>query len=400
MATAWFFNIPFHGHINPTLPLVRALVENGDELTYFAGPGFEQKISATGATYRAYASDYAFEQSRTVAHAIHQGGQVAEATRALLGSVLAAVAEERPDYLLFDMSAPWGNIAAQRYAIPAITSFPHLPFHWRTFFSDPRVFRKGLQNLKPGQGYYRDLRRQTGKLAREHGLRQPRELNVLSSSSEMNIVFSSRYFQPYDEGFDDSYLFIGPVIDTNRPDDPLVIDRQPGQQLIYIAVGTVYQANLSFFHACIEAFAGDQYAVVMSIGKATDPAALGDIPSNFTVAQYVPQLSILDQADLFITHGGMNSINESVMARVPMIVVPNTLEQAMNAARIEELKAGLYLEPDRVSADKLQLSVERVLSDPAIPRGLELIRDSFVQCGGVEAGAAAVAQFKLAHQIA
>ncbi len=400
MATAWFFNIPFHGHINPTLPLVRELVENGDDLTYFAGPGFEQKITATGATYRGYDSDYTFEQSRTVAHAIHQGGQVAEATRALLGPVLAAVEAEQPDYLLFDMSAPWGNIVAQRYGIPAITSFPHLPFHWRTFFSDPRVFRKGLQNLRPGQGYYRDLRRQTGRLAREHGLRQPRELNVLSSSSEMNIVFSSRYFQPYDEGFDDSYLFIGPVIDTNRPDEPLIIDRQPGQPLIYIAVGTVYQANLDFFHACIEAFAGDRYAVIMSIGKATDPAALGEIPPNFTVAQYVPQLSILDEADLFITHGGMNSVNESVMARVPLIVVPNTLEQAMNAARIEELQAGLYLEPDRISADQLRKGVDQVLSDPAIPRGLELIRVSFEQGGGVEQAAEAIAQFKLDHQIA
>lgn len=400
MATAWFFNIPFHGHINPTLPLVGELVARGDELTYFAGPGFEQKIEATGATYRTYAADYAFESSRTVAHAIHQGGQVAEATRALLGSVLDEVAAEQPDYLLFDMSAPWGNIASQRHGIPAVTSFPHLPFHWRTFFSDPRVFRKGLQNLKPGQGYYRDLRRQTGRLAREHGLRQPRELNVLSSSSELNIVFSSRYFQPYDEGFDDSYLYIGPVIDTNRPDEPLVVNRQPRQQLIYIAVGTVYQANLDFFHACLEAFAGEQYAVVMSIGKATDPAALGDIPANFIVAQYVPQLSILEQADLFITHGGMNSINESVMARVPMIVVPNTLEQAMNAARIEELRAGLYLEPERATAARLRAAVDQVLADPAVPRGLERIRTSFEEGGGVALAAEAIARFKTSHGIA
>lgn len=394
MATAWFFNIPFHGHINPTLPLVRELIAHGDEVVYFAGPAFEEKIRGTGAVYRAYSGSYTFEQSRTVAHAIHQGSQVAEATRALLSGVLDAVATGRPDYLMFDMSAPWGNIVAQRHAIPSIASFPHLPFHWRTFFSDPRVFRKGLDNLKPGQGYYRSLRLQTGKLAREYRMRRPRELNVLSSSADLNIVFSSRYFQPYDEGFDDSYLFVGPVIETSRPDEPLHVACEPGQKLIYIAVGTVYQANMTFFQSCLEAFSDDRYVVVMSIGKAVDPADLGAIPPNFTVAQYVPQLSILEQADLFITHGGMNSINESVMARVPMVVVPNTLEQAMNAARIEQLEAGLFLEPERLTAWQLQQAVDAVLDNPAMAEGLERIRQSFVRAGGVEQAARAIQEFQ------
>ena len=68
MATAWFFNIPTHGHINPTLPLVTELVRQGDEVTYFAGPRFEEKILATGARFGDYGDAYAFEQSRTVAH--------------------------------------------------------------------------------------------------------------------------------------------------------------------------------------------------------------------------------------------------------------------------------------------------------------------------------------------
>ena len=106
-----------------------------------------------------------------------------------------------------------------------------------------------MHSLRPGQGYYRELQRQTGKLAKEQKLRKPSEINVLSSSAELNIVFSSRYFQPFEENFDDSYLYIGPVINTDRPDEAFAIKRLPGQQLIYIAVGTLYQANLTFFRA-------------------------------------------------------------------------------------------------------------------------------------------------------
>jgi MGT family glycosyltransferase len=399
MARAWFFNIPTHGHINPTLPLVHELVRQGDEVTYFAGPRFEEKILATGAAYGDYGDAYAFDQSRTVAHAVLQGSQLAEAATALLPGVLEAIEKERPDYLLFDMSAPWGNIAAQRYDIPAVASFPHLPFNWRTFVSDSRLLKKGYQSLRPGHGYYRELQRQTGKLAREQKLRKPSEINVLSSSAELNIVFSSRYFQPFEENFDDSYLYIGPVINTNRPDEALEIKRNPGQKLIYIAVGTLYQANITFFQHCMEAFDDEGYAVIMSVGKAFDPAGLGPIPANFTVAQYVPHLAILDEADLFITHGGLNSINEAVMALVPMIGVPNTIEQSVNAFRVEQLGGGLYLEPDKLTPEKLRSAAEQVLADPAVAEGLGKIRQSFLDAGGVETAVAAIQDFKQTHGI-
>jgi MGT family glycosyltransferase len=259
--------------------------------------------------------------------------------------------------------------------------------------------KKGYQSLRPGHGYYRDLQRQTVNLAKEQNLRKPSEINVLSSSAELNIVFSSRYFQPFEENFDDSYLYIGPVINTDRPDDPFEFKRRPGQKLIYIAVGTLYQANLTFFQHCLEAFDDERYAVIMSVGKAVDPADLGPIPANFTVAQFVPQLSILDEADLFITHGGMNSINEAVLALVPMIGVPNTIEQSVNAFRVEQLHGGLYLEPEKLVPEKLQNAAAQVLSDPQVPEGLNKIRQSFLDAGGVPTAVSAIQTFKQAHDI-
>ena len=399
MAKAIFFNIPTHGHINPTLPLVHELVQQGDIITYFAGPTFAEKIRASGATYGDYENAYTFEGSRTVAHAVLQGSQLAEATTALLPTVLEAVAREQPDYLLFDMSAPWGNIAAQRLGLPSVASFPHLPFNWRAFFSDPRVLKKGLNSLKPGQGYYRGLQRQLRKLAKEHNLRKPSEINVLSSSADLNIVFSSSYFQPHAAGFDASYQFIGPVINTMRPAESWTSPSAPGQKLIYIAVGTLYQADLSFFQNCLQAFGAEDAAVIMSVGKTTDPAALGPLPANFTVAQFLPQLSILDEADLFITHGGLNSINEAVMALVPMVVVPHTIEQAVNALRVEQLKGGLYLEPTAVNAPSLRAAAQQVLADDALQDGLQKIRQSFQEAGGVQRGVEAIQDFKIAHHI-
>ncbi len=232
--------------------------------------------------------------------------------------------------------------------------------------------------------------RQLSRLAREHDLRRPSEINVLSSSADLNLVFSTRYFLPYDETLDDSYVFIGPVINTTRPDAPWPIRREPDQTLIYIAVGTLYQADLQFFQHCLDAFGDPRWAVILSVGKAVDPGALGTMPDNFTVAQYVPQLAILDEADLFVTHGGMNSINEAVMAEVPMVVVPNTIEQAANAVRVEQLRAGRYLEPSAVTAHGLRSAAEAVLADPGVKDGLQRLRRSFLEAGGVARGAEAI----------
>jgi MGT family glycosyltransferase len=399
MASLWFYNIPFHGHVNPTLPLIRELVRRGDEVTYFSTPAFKAKIQATGAEFRGYVDEYSFEQTRKVAHVIHLGSQVAEATYALLPDVLASIADARPDYLMFDMSAPWGKIASRQLRIPAVASFPHLPFYWRTVLNDWRVLRKGMRSIRPGYGYWRRLQRQTTKIVKDFRLRDPKAINVLSSSAELNIVFSSRYFQPYEQHFDESYLYVGPEIELDRQDERMPIEKQAGQKLIYIAVGTVYVANLDFFRACFKAFVDPSYLVIMSVGKAVDLETLGAIPANFKVAQYVPQLQVLEQADIFITHGGMNSISESVLYGVPMIVVPNTIEQAINAARVEQLSAGRYLDPSQLVFEKLRETVDEMLMDPAVGVGLERLRRSFEEGGGVERAADAIHAFKAKHEM-
>ena len=232
---------------------------------------------------------------------------------------------------------------------------------------------------------------------KDFNLHKLTDINVLSSSAELNIAFITRYFQPYESHFDESYVYVGPRIETDRREEPLTIVKKADQTLIYIAVGTVYKANVQFFRDCLEAFAGPDYSVIMSIGKAIDPDSLGEIPENFMVAQYVPQLQILQAADVFITHGGMNSINEAVTFGVPMIVVPNTIEQSVNAARIEQLQCGLYLDQAGLTVERLRTAVARILSDPGLTSGLGLLLDSFKEAGGTQLATAVIEQFKQKH---
>src|ERR1019366_8543763 len=68
-------------------------------------------------------------------------------------------------------------------------------------------------------------------------------------------------------------------------------------------------------------FGGAEYRVMMATGK-VDRAALGAAPENFELREFVPQLQVLSQASLFVTHGGMNSVSEALWHEVPLLVFP------------------------------------------------------------------------------
>jgi len=77
--------------------------------------------------------------------------------------------------------------------------------------------------------------------------------------------------------------------------------------------------------------------VIMSVGRNIQIESLGLVPDNFLVENFVPQLEVLKRADVFITHGGMNSLNEALYFGVPVIVVPQQVEQAFNMRRLKKL---------------------------------------------------------------
>jgi UDP:flavonoid glycosyltransferase YjiC (YdhE family) len=82
---------------------------------------------------------------------------------------------------------------------------------------------------------------------------------------------------------------------------------------------------------------------------------------------------------------------------VPMIVVPNTIEQSVNAARIEQLRCGLYLDHAQLSPAALQEAAARILTDPTRTSGLHLLRDSFKRAGGAQLAVDMIDRFKAEH---
>jgi MGT family glycosyltransferase len=183
--------------------------------------------------------------------------------------------------------------------------------------------------------------------------------------ASLNIVFIPREFQFAGDTFDERFHFVGPSLGSRiadsgwqRPDS--------SKPLLFISLGTTFNNQPDFFRTCLAAFGDDRWQVAMAVGEQVDPADLGPIPDHVEIRPYFPQPAVLQHADLFLSHTGMNSTMESLYSGVPIVAVPQQAEQEANARQVEELGLGRRLNSADLSADILRRTVDEVHADPQI----------------------------------
>ncbi|WP_305764731.1 MULTISPECIES: nucleotide disphospho-sugar-binding domain-containing protein, partial [Actinomycetes] len=138
-----------------------------------------------------------------------------------------------------------------------------------------------------------------------------------------------------------------------------------------------------FYRECVAAFGElPGWHVVLQIGKYVDPAELGEIPGNIEVHRWVPQLAILEQADAFVTHAGMGSSAEGLYCGLPMIAVPQSAEQPMNADRLVELGVARRIDTADATAEVLRAALTELTTDPEVARVSARLRDEVRAEGG------------------
>ena len=108
---------------------------------------------------------------------------------------------------------------------------------------------------------------------------------------------------------------------------------------------------------------------------------------------FVPQLEVLKMADEFVTHGGMNSVSESLVYGTPMVVIPFSSDQPVNARCIEKLGVGKRLEYSDVNKDSIKEYVLSVLLDTDIKDNIAKVKKLIRQAPGNPGGAETIIDY-------
>jgi MGT family glycosyltransferase len=368
MATVCVLGHPAPGHVNPNLPLMAELRSRGERVVYFATEPFRAKVERTGAEFRSYGEHDLFE--RNLGAGGMPGGMAGllETTERILPALVEEFRAARPDYLLVEAHAVWGNLLAQMHNLPTATlcsmfamndsliSASGLMDH--LYGAAPREL--ALEGLLALGEYYESARR----LRRRFGAVSPGIVDYLGNRQRLNLVFTAREFQIGGAAFDDSYRFVGPSIAGRQDYADFPMERVAARPPILISMGTMYNDEAEFYRRCFRAFGDWPGSVVLAVGHRVDRAQLPEPPANFIVREYVPQVALLETARLFITHGGINSAHEAMLHGVPMVVLPQRADHYVVAGQVEAVGAGVVLDRSQATAERLADAARRALADP------------------------------------
>ena len=375
-----FFNIPAHGHTNPTLDVVRELIKNNHEVYYYSYESMREKIESSGANFipcDKFDSQTKLsneEKEKISKDLVFSTKLIIDITLSLDDAILEEMKQLKPDVIIADSMAFWGKLIARKLNIPFISSTTTFAFNKYS----ARIMKQERMGLFELLKSIPKINKNLNRL-REKGYKVKSVLDIISNDENtLTIVYTSKYFQPYAETFNDNYAFVGPIL----REVPESVEKT-SNPTVYISLGTVNNNNEDFYKNCFNALKDENLNVIMSVGNDIELESLGKIPNNFTVKKHVDQISVLQITDVFITHCGMNSVSEALYNGIPLVLFPQTAEQKGVANRVTELNAGIFLE-NIDNPEKIKNTVMKVLKNQMLKEGANKIKDSFIKCGGAK----------------
>jgi MGT family glycosyltransferase len=140
--------------------------------------------------------------------------------------------------------------------------------------------------------------------------------------------------------------------------------------LVYLSLGSLASGDLELMRSLVGSLAGLPYRVIVSKGPQHEELELAD---NMVGEEFLPQTSILPQVDIVITHGGNNTVTESLYFGKPMVVLPVFWDQYDNAQRMHETGFGIRLDTYSHDPSELPLTIDALVADEDLRRRLNAV---------------------------
>ena len=211
----------------------------------------------------------------------------------------------------------------------------------------------------------RDLWEDFSEFAVEHGAPPLPELEFVHESPWLNL-----YLYPEEADYARSTP-LGPTwhrLDScvRQTDEDWVEPHgfsERGERLVYLSLGSLGSADVELMRGLIDTLAASRHRFVVSKGPQHDLLELAD---NMAGAEFLPQTTVLPQVDAVITHGGNNTVTESLHFGKPMVVLPLFWDQYDNAQRVHELGFGRRLPTYTHEPAELRDTLDALLEDDAL----------------------------------
>jgi zeaxanthin glucosyltransferase len=396
------------GHLNPMTTLGYELQRRGHRVTLFGIPDTQPKTLAAGlefwpigeVEFPAGASSASLTQLGNMSglaafrYTVIVCKQVAAM---LLREAPAAISAAGVELLLVDQTSFGGGTVADFLEIPFISVCcalmlnrePSVPPMTTTWSYSPAWWAQ-LRNQfghKLQQRIARPILEVVAQYRQEWNL--PPHLDPDDAYSQLaQLCQQPAEFEFPRQNLPQCFHFNGPFHHpASREPAPFPFEKLTGQPLIYASMGTLQNRLSGVFENIAQACVGLDAQLVIALGGGSNPESLPELPGAPLVVGYAPQLELLQQAALTITHAGMNTAVESLSNGVPMVAIPIANDQPGVAARIAWTGTGEVVPFNKLSGSRLQIAVKQVLTEDTYKHNALRLQAAIRDAGGASRAA-------------
>ncbi len=364
--------MPLAGHVYPIAAVAQELTRRGHDVAWVGAEallrpmiGPHAHVYPTGLRlYRGELRDIGMTATRS-----RWEGYIVPQTRFTLPAVQRAIAHYRPDAMAVDQHAMAGALAAHQAGV-----------RWATLAPTSMEITQPYKGLPKVQAWIAELMASLWAGAGLPGA-PPHDLRF---SPHLVIAFTCAALAGCDAGA----VMVGPALSTR----PSTVDfpwdwLDPARSHLLVTVGTLaLDMSEDFYGRVTQAVAplSDRLQVILVSPQSAAPPAPGP---HVLVRERVPMLELMPHLHAVVTHGGLNTVCESLAFGVPLVVAPIKSDQPINAAQVVTAGAGVRVRFARSTAAELRDAILAVLDEPSYRQAAQRIRETLKEAGGAAAAA-------------
>lgn len=373
MNSILIFSFPYFGHTNSLINIAKVLskalvyniyVEISDEYLYMIE---NTKIKCLKERFSKY-RDFTVESTNMNLESlfIYADG-ILNCTREYLKD-LDFYKSLHPVLIIYDGYAIWGREIANKLNIPCIANLTTQIFSREIFYNNINRFLYGyIEEGMSKKSIMREIGMYEKILSKKYDNEDFKFCDCLCALGTKNFLYYYEEMSCFSSSIDDSCVLLGPYIFRNS----LTIEKT--KKIIYVSFGTILKLKELVIN-CVNAYKDMGYQIYVAAGEYEEE--LKEIYkqySNIIISKCQPQINILEVADLFISHGGQNSVMESVFLGTPILSIPQANDAFILADYIENNGIGKVLLNENATREAILEAGICLMNDEEIKANLKKI---------------------------
>lgn len=397
---------PYPGHLAPTIPIVRELIDHRHEVVWITGRRYREKVENTGARFHPLPKEidpgetevYDFypklKELKGIAQVKFWVKDVALGASSREIEAIDEVMADFPADVLVGDSVTWGLYFRSEMGGPPSACISLLPGS----LPSPETAPWGL-GLLPGKNIVaktrnqllnfltygvllRNLTKYANTVRHDLGL-EPYNCNLFSAlpmKMNLSMQISTLAFEYPRSNYPAHHHFIGPIIPEadhsfRRPN--WWPDLNCPEPVILVNQGTLAKNPDDLVVPTIKAL-GDEQMLVVAVS--VKQGQLQRLPANVRAELFIPFGHLLPHVNVMVTNGGYGGTQLALAHGVPLVVAGGTEDKMEVAARVEWAGAGVNLRKQRPSPDEVRDAVREVLTNPVYRENARRIQADFAKC--------------------